>query len=96
MTHPERDTAPWAGPVTVEISGITDPATFNRLPDALTALWESMRALPLGELQHDWFGCYLTRPDAVQRVAENLGRNGDVTLSFALPDGTYLMRVFTE
>lgn len=79
--------------MTVEITGITAPATFARLPDALAALWESMRALPLGMLQYDLIDYYATRPDAVQRVARSLERNGEVALAFALGDESHVMRV---
>ncbi|WP_345289567.1 hypothetical protein [Kitasatospora albolonga] len=33
---------------TVEIEDVTAPAVFARLPDALAALWEALRVLPLG------------------------------------------------
>ncbi|MCX4749954.1 hypothetical protein OG455_31305 [Kitasatospora sp. NBC_01287] len=80
-------------PVVVEIEGITPPAQFARLGDALAALWESMRLLPLGEPQADWFGYYLTRPDAARRVAEMLERDQQVELSFGLPDGPHVLCV---
>ncbi|MDH6137157.1 hypothetical protein P3T37_006589 [Kitasatospora sp. MAA4] len=80
-------------PVTVELSGITEPATFARLSDALAALWESMRVLPLDAFSADCFHYYLTRPDAVQRVSETLEHSGDLALSFGLPDGPHVMHV---
>ncbi|MDH6579828.1 hypothetical protein [Kitasatospora sp. MAP5-34] len=73
-----------AGPFTVEIEGVTDPAVFARLPDALAALWTTLRALPLGAVQADAYEYFLTRPNAAQRVAEFFERDGQLTLSFAM------------
>ncbi|GAB2699150.1 hypothetical protein [Kitasatospora kifunensis] len=89
------DAVPSSAPsaVVVEIVGITPPTRFARLSDALPALWHSMSRLPLGEQQADWFGYYLTRPDAVERVREKLERSSSVELSFQLSDGPHLMRV---
>lgn len=52
-----------------------------------------MNVLPLGPLQHDLVGYYLTRPNAEQRVAESLERDGELAVSIGLPDGTHEMRV---
>ncbi|WP_280727828.1 hypothetical protein [Kitasatospora sp. MAA4] len=76
-----------------EISGITDPATFERLPDALAALWESMRHLPLDAFSADCFHYYLTRPDAAKYVTQSLVSNGKVELTCALPDGLHTVSV---
>jgi hypothetical protein len=81
------------GPVTVELTGITQPATFARIPDALSALWESMRALPLGQVQFLAYELYLTRPDAEQHVAERLTRQGELVLTFWLGDALHLLRI---
>ncbi|WP_329569462.1 hypothetical protein [Kitasatospora sp. NBC_01266] len=64
------------GSFVVELTDITPPATFVHLSDALAALWQSMRWLPLSDLQHDWFGYYLTRPEAVDHITRALERNG--------------------
>ncbi|WP_327066326.1 hypothetical protein [Kitasatospora sp. NBC_01302] len=82
-------------PVIVELTGITAPATFPRVPEALAALWRSMRVLPLSDLQHDWFGYYLTRPEAAAQVTRTLQRDGDLTLAFSLTDSRrqHLLRV---
>ncbi|MDH6114356.1 hypothetical protein P3T36_000757 [Kitasatospora sp. MAP12-15] len=90
---PTPETEP--GPVIVELTGIMPPATFPRLPEALAALWQSMRTLPLSDLQHDWFGYYLTRPDAVEHVSRTLECDGKLTLSFSLRDSPeqHLLRV---
>lgn len=70
-------------PVTVEIEDITQPAQFNDLADAVAALWESLRALPIGSYQYeayrDFFG-----GDAVERIEEFLERDGQLALSFAM------------
>ena len=82
-----------AGPVTVEIEGVTEPATFTRLPDALGALWASLRPLPLGAVQYDAYQYFLTRPDAAERVAEFLQRDGELNLSFAMSGTSHAVRV---
>ncbi|GAA1186382.1 hypothetical protein F4556_003312 [Kitasatospora gansuensis] len=79
--------------VTVSIEGITEPATFKHLPDALAALWESLRVLPLGAVQADAYQYFLTRPDAVERVTEFLTRDGRLDLSFALVGWSHLVTI---
>ncbi|WP_457031759.1 hypothetical protein [Kitasatospora sp. P5_F3] len=86
-------TAPMREPVTVSIEGVTEPATFKHLPDALAALWESLRALPLGAVQADAYRYFLTRPDAVERVTEFLTRDGRLDLTFALAGRCHLVSV---
>ncbi|MGK4582695.1 hypothetical protein [Kitasatospora sp. HPMI-4] len=80
-------------PVVVEIEGITGPATFTRLPDALAALWESLRLLPLGALQADAFRYFLTRPDAAERTLEFLRRDGGLNLAFTLDGQPHTVRL---
>ncbi|MFI9270645.1 hypothetical protein ACIGXM_08035 [Kitasatospora sp. NPDC052896] len=80
------------GPVTVELTGIAQPATFARVSDALAALWESIRVLPLGSLQHNWFREMLTGPEALPRTEESLQRHGEgLELPFTLADGPHLL-----
>ncbi|WP_145910613.1 hypothetical protein [Kitasatospora viridis] len=83
-------------PVVVELTGVTFPAAFPCLPEALAALWRAMQVLPLGDLQHDWFGYYLTRENAADHVARALARDGDLALSFVLPGSSqqHLLRVW--
>ncbi|WP_344467594.1 hypothetical protein [Kitasatospora kazusensis] len=81
------------GPVTVEIGGVTGPATFARLPDALAALWQSLRPLPLGAVQYDAYEYFLNRPDSSERVAEFLKRDGELQLTFAMGGVTHVVRV---
>lgn len=82
-----------AGPaVTVSIEDITEPATFSRLPDALEALWEALRVLPLGWTQYEAYR-YFFGPGAVERVAEFLERDGELTLSFAMAGRSHAVRV---
>ncbi len=81
------------GPVVVEIEGVAGPATFGRLADALTAVWDSLRVLPLGAVQADAFGYFLTRPDAVECVAEFIRRDGLLSLTFALDGHRHQVRI---
>ncbi|WP_371516781.1 hypothetical protein [Kitasatospora sp. NBC_01300] len=69
-------------PVVVEVRGVTDPARFSRLPDALAALLGSLRALPLSTDQQDYF-TELFGPSAVQKIGHRLATFGEVrTLAF--------------
>ncbi|GAA2751085.1 hypothetical protein [Kitasatospora cinereorecta] len=79
--------------VTVEIEGVSALATFSRLPDALGAVWASMRALPLGALQYDAYQYFFTRPDAVERVSEFIERDGELNLSFKMEGRSHALRV---
>ncbi|MFJ9950323.1 ATP-binding protein [Kitasatospora sp. NPDC091207] len=82
-----------SGAVVVEIEGITVPATFGRLPDALTAVWDSLRVLPLGAVQYDAFGHVLSGPEAVGRAARMIRREGGLILSFAMNGRAHLVSV---
>lgn len=53
----ERAALRAVGPVVVELTGITGPAEFSQLSDALIALWESMRVLSLGTTQYSRMSC---------------------------------------
>ncbi|GAA2750946.1 hypothetical protein [Kitasatospora cinereorecta] len=79
--------------VTVEIEGVTAPATFSRLPDALGAVWGSLRALPLGARQYDAYRYFFTRPDAVEHVAEFIERDGELNLSFSMEGRPHAVRL---
>ncbi|MDH6578936.1 hypothetical protein [Kitasatospora sp. MAP5-34] len=82
-------------PITVSIEGITEPATFSRLPDALAALWEALRVLPLGWTQYEAYR-YFFGPGAVERVEAFLERDGELTLSFAMAGRSHAVRVTPE
>ncbi|MEV6979038.1 ATP-binding protein [Kitasatospora sp. NPDC093806] len=79
--------------VVVEIEGITCPATFGRLPDALAAVWDSLRVLPLGAVQYDAFGHVLSGPGAVDRAARVIRREGGLSLSIAMNGRAHLVSV---
>lgn len=74
--------------VMVELTGITRPAAFSRLPEALAALWNSMRVLPLETFDSDCFREHLTGPDAAERARELLDRDGEFALAFTLAGGS--------
>ncbi|MDH6579223.1 hypothetical protein [Kitasatospora sp. MAP5-34] len=77
---------------TVEIREVTAPATFNRLPAALGALWESLRALPLGWEQFD-AASYVLGPGSVERVERTLARDGELSLTFTLKGCSHTVSV---
>ncbi|MFD9125590.1 hypothetical protein [Kitasatospora sp. NPDC059571] len=81
------------GPVVVEIEDVTAEAVFARLPDALAAVWQALRALPLGAVQADAFEYFLTRPDAVRAVARFLRRDGELSLTFTLEGRPHAVRI---
>lgn len=68
-------------PITVEIEDITAPATFTDLAAAVAAVWDSLRALPLGHCQYEAYE-YFFGEGAVERVREFLERDGQLALSF--------------
>jgi hypothetical protein len=73
-----------AASVTVEISGVTGPATFSNLRAAVDALWQSLRVLPLGWNQYQAYRLMFEGPDAVERVADFLARDGSLQLTFVM------------
>lgn len=68
----------YTGPVTIEITGATKPASFAQLGSALSALLDSLRALPLTDSDRTAFEDLLA-PDQVEAIAEQLHRVGTVT-----------------
>ncbi|MER5867953.1 hypothetical protein [Kitasatospora sp. NPDC002040] len=76
----------------VSIEDITAPATFSHLPDALAALWEALRVLPLGWTQYEAYRFFFG-PGVVERVTEFLDRDGELTLSFAMAGRSHLVQV---
>ncbi|MEU6966697.1 hypothetical protein AB0A71_02950 [Kitasatospora aureofaciens] len=71
------EAAPHPFPVVVEVKGLTRPAQFSKLSDALSALLASLRALPLTVEQLDYFD-ELFGPDSVQRIGHRLATYGEV------------------
>ncbi|MQS12206.1 hypothetical protein F7Q99_07835 [Streptomyces kaniharaensis] len=69
--------SPFPFPVVVEVRGVTGPAQFSKLPDALAALLGSLRALPLDVEQRKYFD-ELFGPDAVQGIGHRLAMYGQV------------------
>ncbi|MFC9329381.1 hypothetical protein [Kitasatospora sp. NPDC057015] len=80
------------GAVTVEIEDIVRPAEFNRLPDAVAALWAALRMLPLGWTQYEAYRRFLG-PGAVRRVEESIERDGELTLAFRMAGRVHLIRI---
>ncbi|MGW4379665.1 hypothetical protein [Kitasatospora sp. NPDC004531] len=76
----------------VTIEGLTEPASFLTLADALASLWGTLRTLPLGWTQYEAYR-YFFGPDAAQRTEGFLARDGHLLLSFALLGTTRLIRV---
>ncbi|MFD8786674.1 hypothetical protein [Kitasatospora sp. NPDC059599] len=69
--------APYPFPVVVEVRGVTGPAQFSKLSDALAALLGSLRALPLDAGQREYFD-ELFGPEAVQSIGHRLVMYGEV------------------
>ncbi|MEU8925042.1 hypothetical protein AB0D10_29585 [Kitasatospora sp. NPDC048545] len=64
-------------PVTVEIKGITNVATFARLSDALDAIRASLARLPLDDDQAGYLTDYFS-PASTGRIAHQLVESGEV------------------
>jgi hypothetical protein len=71
------------GPVTVEIEDIAAPATFSHLPDAIAALWQALRVLPLGWNQYEAYRHFLGT-GAAERIEESIERDGELSLTFRM------------
>ncbi|MFI9162809.1 hypothetical protein [Kitasatospora aureofaciens] len=71
------EAVPYPFPVVVEVKGITEPAQFSKLPDALSSLLASLRALPLTVEQLDYFE-ELFGLDSAQRIGHRLATYGEV------------------
>ncbi|MER7768221.1 hypothetical protein [Kitasatospora sp. NPDC096140] len=61
----------------VEVRGVTEPAQFSKLPDALAALLDALRALPLSSEQRDYFD-ELFGPSEVETIGHRLAMYGEV------------------
>jgi hypothetical protein len=85
--------APYPFPVVVEVRGVTGPARFARLADALDALLASLRALPLSSEQREYFD-ELFGPSGMQRIGYRLVMFGEVRSLAFLDITPYLVRVF--
>ncbi|PBC66294.1 histidine kinase-like protein [Streptomyces sp. TLI_235] len=81
------------GPVVVEIEDITGPAAFDRLPDALPAIWDAVRLLPLGSSQYEAYKYFFTHSDAVARVREFIRREGELSLSLRMNSRLHQVRI---
>ncbi|MFJ4681109.1 MULTISPECIES: hypothetical protein [Kitasatospora] len=77
---------------TVGIEEITEPTSFFSLAPALSSLWQTLHALPLGWTQFEAYR-YFFGPGAVERTEAFLRRDGRLQLSFALLGRTRLISV---
>ena len=68
--------------VTADIEGVMEPQQAQ-LPKAITALWETMRTLPLGNYQYEAFD-YFFGEGAEQRVQQAIEQDGELQLTFRL------------
>ncbi|MFJ2579740.1 hypothetical protein [Kitasatospora aureofaciens] len=83
---------PYPFPVVVEVRGVSGPARFARLPDALAALLASLRALPLSAEQREYFD-ELFGPSGVQRIGDRLATFGEVRSLAFLGITPYLIKL---
>ncbi|PBC66317.1 histidine kinase-like protein [Streptomyces sp. TLI_235] len=84
----------WDGPVAAEIENVTSPAMFDQLPDAVSALWEAVRRLPMGSTQFEAYRYFFTRADAVERVSEFIRRDGELSLSLKMDGRLHRVRIW--
>ncbi|MFF9640539.1 hypothetical protein [Kitasatospora aureofaciens] len=75
--HAASASAPYPFPVIVEVRGVTAPARFSRLSEAMAALLMTLGALPLSSDQQGYFA-ELFGPAAVQTVGRRLATHGEV------------------
>ncbi|WP_344441090.1 hypothetical protein [Kitasatospora nipponensis] len=79
--------------MTVELTGIAEPAAFARVPDALAAAWRSLQLLPLDRHERAWLGCVLSQPEAELGVLEGFERRGSWELAFRLRGNSHEVRI---
>ncbi|MDH6575821.1 hypothetical protein [Kitasatospora sp. MAP5-34] len=79
--------------VVVEIEGVMAPAEFRNLGDAVAALWESLRVLPLGWTQFEAYRYFFDTAGAEERVRTFLERDRCLVLSFAMAGRSHAVRV---
>lgn len=93
MTTTAEVSSSYPFPVTVEVRGITGPAQFAKLPDAMAALLVSLRALPLSSEQRDYFDD-LFGPSAVQSIGHRLATHGEVRALAFLGLTPYVVKLY--
>ncbi|MFE4973090.1 hypothetical protein ACFRAR_13370 [Kitasatospora sp. NPDC056651] len=69
--------SPYPFPVIVEVRGVTSPARFCKLPDAMAAVLATLAALPLSPDQQGYFA-ELFGPSKVQEIGHRLATHGEV------------------
>ncbi|WP_459647757.1 hypothetical protein [Kitasatospora sp. Ki12] len=69
--------SPYPFPVIAEVRGVTAPAHFSKLPDAMAALLKTLSALPLSPDQHGYFA-ELFGPSEAQSIGHRLATHGEV------------------
>ncbi|WP_030232392.1 hypothetical protein [Streptomyces sp. NRRL S-350] len=94
LVSASEEASPDPCPVVVEIKGITEPAQFAKLPDALSALLASLRALPLGIEQLEYFD-ELFDPGSVQRIGHRIVAYGEVRALAFLGLTPHVVKVYT-
>ncbi|MFJ9456402.1 hypothetical protein ACIRST_15075 [Kitasatospora sp. NPDC101447] len=75
--HTATSNVPYPFPVIAEVRGVTTPARFSRLPEAMAALLKTLSALPLSPDQQVYFA-ELFGPPAVQAIGHRLATHGEV------------------
>ncbi|MFF2080949.1 hypothetical protein ACFVXG_40050 [Kitasatospora sp. NPDC058162] len=68
---------PYPFPVIVEVRGVTAPARFSKLPDAMAAVLKTLGALPLSPDQQGYFA-ELFGPSKAQAIGHRLATHGEV------------------
>ncbi|MFJ9517858.1 hypothetical protein ACIRPK_06265 [Kitasatospora sp. NPDC101801] len=80
----------------VSIEDVTERANFTHLSDALAALWDALRALPLGVVQADAYRSYLIGEGSTERVREQLAQSGALALTFTMGGQSHLVEIIHE
>ncbi|GHF77244.1 hypothetical protein GCM10018790_64190 [Kitasatospora xanthocidica] len=71
------EASPYPFPVIAEVRGVTAPAHFSKLPDAMAALLKTLDALPLSPDQQGYFA-ELFGPSEAQSIGHRLATHGEV------------------
>ncbi len=82
LKGPSDVTAPDTLMVTADIEGVMAPQQAS-LPNAVAALWEALRTLPMGNHQYEAFG-YFFGEGVEQRVRQAFTLDGELQLTLRL------------
>jgi hypothetical protein len=93
MASKLESTNMWDGPVTMELPGTAERATFARVGEALPAAWQAVQHLSLTPAERRWLAALLTAPEAELIARESLERRGLWEMPFRVGSTEHELRL---